>query len=90
MPFPCREKYSFPPFSPYAETEIKTLPNGNCVSRLVLSRAPLPPCENFSIDKIIAAGLPLEKVSTIIQGSRSIPLELVQDDSVCSSDKSDA
>lgn len=90
MPFPCREKYDFPPSSPYGETEIKTLPNGNCVSRLVLSRAPLPPCENFALDKIIAAGLPLEKVSTIIQGPKFIPLELVQDDSAGSSVKSDS
>ena len=67
MPFPCREIYDFPPSSPYGEMEIKTLPNGKCSSRLVLSRKPLPPCENFALDKILAAGLPLEKVS---QGGR--------------------
>ena len=88
MPFPCREIYDFPPSSPYGEVEIKTLPNGKCSSRLVLSRKPLPPCENFSLDKILAAGLPLEKVSTIIKGSGSIPLELVQDDPTDSSEKS--
>lgn len=88
MPFPCREPYNFPPSSPYGEMEIKTLPNGKCSSRLVLSRKPLPPCENFALDKILAAGLPLEKVSTIIKSSGSIPLELVQDDSIDSSEKS--
>lgn len=90
MPFPCREIYNFPPSSPYGEMEIKTLPNGKCSSRLVLSRKPLPPCENFALDKILAAGLPLEKVSTIIKSSGSIPLELVQDDSVEPSEKSNA
>ena len=87
MPFPCREIYDFPPSSPYGEMEIKTLPNGKCSSRLVLSRKPLPSCENFALDKILAAGLPLEKVSTIIKSSGSIPLELVQEDSVDSSEK---
>ena len=89
MPFPVREIYNFPPSSPYGEMEIKTLPNGKCSSRLVLSREPLPPCENFALDKILAAGLPLEKVSTIIKGSGSIPLELVSDDSAELSKKSD-
>ena len=90
MPFPCREIYDFPPSSPYGEMEIKTLPNGKCASRLILTRKPLPPCENFALDKILAAGLPLEKVSTIIKGSGSIPLELVQDEVVSSSEKSDS
>ena len=90
MPFPCREIYSFPPSSPYGEMEIRTLPNGKCSSRLVLSREPLPPCENFALDKILAAGLPLEKVSTIIKSSGSIPLELIQDDPVNPPAKTDA
>ncbi len=90
MPFPVREIYNFPPSSPYGEMEIKTLPNGKCSSRLVLSRKPLPPCENYALDKILAAGIPIEKVSTIIKGSSSIPLELVQDDSIDSSEKSNA
>lgn len=90
MPFPCLEIYDFPPSSPYGEIEIKTLPNGKCSSRLVLSRKPLPPCENFALDKILAAGLPLEKVSTIIKGPGSIPLELVHDDSTESSEKSNS
>ena len=90
MPFPCREIYSFPPSSPYGENEIKTLPNGKCVSRLILTRKPLPPCENFALDKILASGLPLEKVSTIIRSSGSIPLELVHDDSTDFSEKTDA
>jgi hypothetical protein len=82
MPFRDRLSYTFPCASPYGEKSVNTLPDGKCVSHLVLKKEPLPPCDNFDLSKIIKAGLPLEKVSTIINGVRSVPLQLEENKNI--------
>ena len=53
-------------FSPKNVT-YKPAENGVFIRSVSFAVDKLPPLENFSLDKIIEAGLPLEKVKTIIK-----------------------
>lgn len=62
-PHLCSDGCYFPP----KNVTFKPAENGVFVRDVSFKEKPLPPMENFSLDAMIKAGLPLEKVNTIIK-----------------------
>lgn len=61
---------SVPCFGESFHEAVKTEDSGLCVIESVSDCGKLPDCENFELDKMLKAGLPIEKVSTaILNGS---------------------
>lgn len=61
---------SVPCFGESFHEAVKTEDSGLCVIESVSDCGKLPDCANFELDKMLKAGLPLEKVSTaILNGS---------------------
>lgn len=61
---------SVPCFGESFHESVKTEDSGLCVIESVSDCGKLPECENFELDKMLKAGLPIEKVSTaILNGS---------------------
>lgn len=79
MPFRNRCDYAFPPCSPFAEKVSETKPDGFVTHRLQIGFKPLPPCETYELSRLIKAGVPLEKTSTVIKKVSRLPLELVEE-----------
>ncbi|QCQ84680.1 hypothetical protein [Blackfly microvirus SF02] len=61
-PHLCNDGCYFPP----KNVTFKPAENGVFVRSVSFKEQPLPPMENFSLDAMIKAGLPLEKVKTVI------------------------
>lgn len=87
MPFRTRPHIPLSPCCPSYEAVYKEV-SENVFERSVTCDKPrLPPVENYDLDKMVSAGLPLDKVKTTILGGAPSASQLLEKTEIKKDDK---